>query len=188
MIKNYETTIGNLNGVVKLLESNFVEMENELCRSFREIDDLKAQLEVYTKSEVALKDVEQEVFKVKTVTEKTTAEEGKKRRLEHNKEVDEVIALRDEPPSKILKIIPAPRIIPPPGTPKPEAVTSPKSSPLKKKFLKRDRSRSPQPSVPTICPPTNTLAPIVPPTSTNNPIVVSAQRKKRKKDKEKKKT
>jgi len=189
MIKNYVTTIDNQKDLIEMLTSNHGLLEDMLVKKIHEVDDLKAKLEVYTKPEVALKSVEQEVFKVKTVTEKTTVEEGKKRRIEHNKEVDEIIALRDGPPSKILKLTPAPLIIPPPKAPKPanpEAVTSPKSSPPKKKFLKRDRSSSPPPPVQT-GPPTSTTVPIVPPVPTV-PTVVSAQRKKRKKDKEKKKT
>jgi len=186
MIKNYVTTIDNQNSLIEMLKSNHEMLEDQLYKKIQECYDLKAKLEAYTKPEVALKSVEQEVFRVKTVIEKTTTEEGKKRRIEHNKEVDEIIALRDGPPSKILKLTPAPPIIPPPKSPKPvnqEAVTSPKSSPPKKKFLKRDRSSSPPPPVQTLSPPTSTTVPIVPPT-----IVVSAQRKKRKKDKEKKKT
>jgi len=89
---------------------------------------LQAKLDVFTNPEVAVKDVEKEVFKVKSWYEKNTLEEGKKRKLEFNKEVDEIAVLRDAPPSKILKITPTQHPKPPsPGIPSREH-TSPKSS------------------------------------------------------------
>jgi len=149
----------------------------------QKIDDLQAKLDVFTNPEVAVKDVEKEVFKVKSWYEKNTLEEGKKRKLEFNKEVDEIAVLRDAPPSKILKITPTQRPKPPsPGIPSREH-TSPKSSMTpespKKIVLKRERSKSPpQPRVPAA----------FPPVSPNKPLVVNGQRKKRKKEKDKKKT
>jgi len=116
---------------------------------------------------------------------------GKKRKLDFNKEVDEIAVLRDAPPSKILKTNPTLRPKPPsPGIPKTnitktsrERSTSPKSSmppeSPKKIVLKRERSKSP------------TQAPVpanFPPVSPNKPFVVTRQRKKRKKEKDKKKT
>jgi len=47
----------------------------------RQFDDLQNKLEQFTKPEVAVKDVEKEVFKVKSWSEKNTLEEGKKKKV-----------------------------------------------------------------------------------------------------------
>jgi len=158
----------------------------------KECEDLQAKLDQFTKPVVAVKDVEKEIFKVKSWVEKSTTEEGKKRKLDFDKEVQDIVTLRDAPPSKICKVVPAPRLKPPsPGIPKTtskerkrERSTSPKSSmsPLipTKNVFKRERSCSPPPSVPLLKP--------QPPVSPNKPLVVTGQRKKRKKEKDKKKT
>jgi len=190
LINNYVNRIKELEERNNAWITEYEVLENMFFTQSRQFDDLQNKLEQFTKPEVAVKDVEKEVFKVKSWSEKNTLEEGKKRKLEFNKEVDEIAVLRDAPPSKILKSTPTLRPKPPsPGIPKTnitktsrERSTSPKSSmppeSPKKNVLKRERSNSPPQPV--------TAA--FPPVSPNKPFVVTGQRKKRKKEKDKKKT
>jgi len=134
-----------------------------------------------------VKDIEKEVFRVVPLTGERI-EIKKKRKLKADKEIDRLNQLRDDPPSKILKVTPtpAPRSVPPPPqvTPnknknkdKSERSTSPQPmtqvSNLFKK--KRERSTSPQPTI--------SHQPPVPLDSIHD----IGQRKKRKKEKDKKK-
>jgi len=184
-INDYEMRIKTLEEYVKCIDANYQNLEYEFLLKVRQNEDLQAKLDQFTKPEVAVKNVEKEIFKVKSWVEKDTIEEGKKRKLEYDKEIIDITALRETPPSKIFKVGPAPHLKPSPGIPKTnskgrkrERSTSPKPSKpleiLKKKPLKRERSKSPQPAVPASFPP--------------KPLKVIAQGKKRKKKKDEKKT
>jgi len=96
--------------------SNDIErLENEASVLLDRIAELEGQLYVYTKPEVAVKDIQDEIRKIKNKRNEIPAEakeHGKKRSEEFVNEIDNIIALRDAPPSKILKVAPAPRSIP----------------------------------------------------------------------------
>jgi len=183
-----------------------------------QINELQWKLDLITNPEVAVKDVEKEVFKVKSWNKKDTFEKEKKRKLDYDKEFDEIAVLRDAPPSKFPKITPALHPKPPssgsqPGSPKPPSLKSPKPpsprspkppspgspdpSPGSPKMnISKQRSTSPRPLELPEFQRKNVLKrerskspqPVLPPISPNKPLVVSGQRKKRKKEKEKKKT
>jgi len=179
-LKKYEDTIKANDILIKHLSGKQLEgfdvMEEHLYRKIVECDALKARIEEFTKPVVAMKNVVQEVFLVKPMSPNTSLEEGMKRKLDYDKECEEIVNLRDAPPNKILKISPVPRTIPLPN----------KSSPKpKKKLLKRERSKSPPvqpvPLAPSVF---ATLAPSNPVVS-GSPVVSSApSEKKRKKKKE----
>jgi len=161
-------------------------LENELIAEQNRVEELEGELVLYKKPEVAVKDIEKEVFRVVPLTGERI-ETKKKRKLKADQEIDRLNQLRDDPPSKILKVTPtpAPRSVPPPPqvTPnknknkdKSERSTSPQPmtqvSNLFKK--KRERSTSPQPTI--------SHQPPVPLDSIHD----IGQRKKRKKEKDKK--
>jgi len=175
-LKKYEDTI-------KTYSINFEAMEENFYKKAVECEELKARIELLTKPVVALKNVVQEVFLVKPMRPNTSLEEGLKRKLNYDKECEEIVNLRDAPPNKILKISPVPRTIPLPVTP-----NSPKSSPKpKKKLLKRERSKSPPVQPLSLAPSVFvTLAPSNPVVS-GSPVVSSVPSEKKRK-KEKKKT
>jgi len=177
LIKNFEIQIENYKNELKVATDIILNLEDDVSIRDSHIEELEGKLLIFTKPEVAVKDMQKEIFRVKPLDE--IGEEGKKRKLEYNKEVDEFTVLRDAPPSKILKVSPAPRSIPPPPGPKKtrEQSSSPQPS---TKVMKRERSASPQPS------PVAFL-----PGFLNQPLGVSTPmttRKKRKKGKIKKQT
>jgi len=175
LIKDFEKQIKSYKRELKVATDIICKLDDDVSNRDKHIEELEAKLFIYTKPDVAVKDVQDEIFRVKP--RNVIKEEGKKRRLEINKEVEELTVLRDAPPSKILKVSPAPRSIPPPpGKPKThqtektrERSTSPRPSSMEH-VLKRERSTSP------------TLVAFIP-GFLNRPLEVTAHRKKRKKRK-----
>jgi len=198
IIKKKEVIIEGLESDMRDAQDDISRLEDELGEQMKRVRELEGQLNFLLKPEVAVKDIQTEVFRVKSTyekrTETNTIEETKKRKLEHKKEIQEITILRDAPSEKILKVIPGPRSIPPlPVIPKKkvpkrsrERSTSPQptatspSTPNNTGFKKRERSTSPQPASIATLSPVNFINP--------NPQDGTGQWKKRKKDKDKKKT
>jgi len=130
--------------------NDIVRLENEVGVLLERIAELEGQLYIYTRPEVAVKDVEGEIRKIKNKRNEIPAEakeHGKKRSEEFFNEIDNIIALRDAPPSKILKVAPAPRSIP----------LLPVTS--KKGKKKRNRESSTKPSTESSVPESSTPSP-----------------------------
>jgi len=147
----YKSVIKQLENTVKEQEAKLAVQEDEIFDLTDRVQELELQLAPFVKPDVATKDLQAELFRIAPTAEK---EKMGKRKLDVNKEIGELEELRDAPPTKILKVGPAPRsILPPPGIPKKtpikksrERSTSPKILvPIKpkKSVLKRERSPSP---------------------------------------------
>jgi len=98
-----------------------------------------------------------------------------KRKIEYNKEIDEILFLRDAPPNKILKVAPvAKRSLPPP----------PVIPTTNKVIRKRERNTSPQPSRPVQDPLSNDSRPAISPQhSLDDTLKLTKKKKIKEKDK-----
>jgi len=134
----YKNKLSSLYAIIKRLEDEANSTQNELFDKTARIVELEKMLAPYTNPMVTLKNLEKEVFRVLPTIEKIAIEEGKKRKFDEEKEINEIILLRDAPASKILKVEPAPRSV----LPLPLPSTKPISTKIKKK---RARSTSPTP-------------------------------------------
>jgi len=114
---------------------------NENTSLTNKVETLEERERLRENPSVAVKDLEEEVYRVKTGDKRNTVEVNEKRKANFANEINTISALRDEPLGEILKTRPLPRqiilptpIIPPPGSPR-------------KGGKKRDRSSSTSPIV-----------------------------------------
>jgi len=135
IILGLSARIKELEDYAKRADSDIKRLENELFDEQKKKDELRAKLRVYENPNVAVKDLREEIFRVKTVSDQIDSEEMEKKKTEVNKESEGITTLRDASPSKILEVGPLSRSILPLGTSK----TS--------KGIKRGRSTSLKPVV-----------------------------------------
>jgi len=134
-ISELTTQIKELEKRVELVNNEAIKFEDIGDQRLYRIQELEAKLRAYEKP-VATKDLREEVFRVKTVTEQTISEESVKTIVEAPKEINIFSSLRDAPASKILEIGPPPRSI---------LQIVPLLTTENKKSKKRERSTSPKP-------------------------------------------
>jgi len=187
LVESLQNRVNELEVFYGNAQRDISRLENDLIAEQNRVEELEGELVLFQKPEVAVKDIEKEIFRVVPMTGERI-EIKNKRKLEADKEINELNQLRDDPPSKVLKVTPtpAPRSIPPPPqvTPKKnknkntsERSTSPQPMTQAANFFKkkRERSTSPQHAV--------SYQPPIPLDSIHD----FGQRKKRKKEKVKKK-
>jgi len=138
-VKEYEEFKKNAYANIKRLEDEIDTLSNENNSLTNKVETLEERERLRENPSVAVKDLEEEVYRVKTGDKRNTVEVNEKRKANFAKEINTISALRDEPPGEILKTQPLPRqiilptpIIPPPGSPR-------------KGGKKRDRSSSTSP-------------------------------------------
>jgi len=78
IIKDYEARIQQYEKFTKDAQADISRLETELFEQLELVSVLEGKLAIYTKPEVAVKDVQTEIFKVKSIMEKETAEMQKK--------------------------------------------------------------------------------------------------------------
>jgi len=100
-----------LEDYAKRADSDIKRLENELFDEQKKKDELRAKLRVYENPNVAVKDLREEIFRVKTVSDQIDSEEMEKKKTEVNKETEGITTLRDASPSKILEVGPLSRSI-----------------------------------------------------------------------------
>jgi len=159
----HKQKFNDLMKLIQSLEDEVQRLGSEETKKDARIVELERMLAPFTNPEVAVKNVEKVVYQVLPSIQ-NVKEDHKKRKMDRRSEINEMENLKHNPPSKILKIGPAPRTIqPPPGKPKKKLMNEPRgrsnspkpkpdqpiSSPsfLEKGFLKRDRSTSPLPQL-----------------------------------------
>jgi len=190
----YRNIISTLTTRVKELEKRVEDINDEAIRyedigdeRLKQIHNLEAKLRAYEKP-VATKDLREEIFRVKTLTEQIISEESTKVLVEAPKDINIISSLRDDPASKILEIGPPPRsILPLPVTykksKKRERSTSPKPEPrtIRAPILQKEKVNQPVPSAIPLSPhPFRTLA--YPPVTSTKKIKRKRKREKDEKD------
>jgi len=88
-------------------QNDITRLENDLIAEQIRVEELEGELILYKKPEVAVKNIEKEVFRVVPLTGERI-EIKNKRKLEADKEINRLNQLRDDPPSKVLKVTPTP--------------------------------------------------------------------------------
>jgi len=156
----YKTKIKQLEKQVKEYDLDIDRLLHENILLEDKCEELEGKLNLFTKPEVGIKDIQTEIFKVKPIVEKIALGNVEQIREKFNDDVNVIGVMKDSTPKEILKIAPVPprSILPPPAIPKKniknkkrERSTSPKPTPLppqdKMNLKKRDRSESPQPTI-----------------------------------------
>jgi len=180
-----KTRVLELEEFKKDAEDDIDRLENKVVTEITKVEELEALLRVYERPKVAVKDIREEIFRVKTA-EVQRLEAFKKTREDIIKDIDDIKILKDAPSSKILEIGPLPRSIPLLPTVKKkkrEHSSSPKSThprSIKKKNIQEKEHNSLQSTDPSP-PPSLTSIPITTPLSVPP---VKSKKRKRKKDTE----
>jgi len=131
LIVRLTTRIKELEAELTTFEEDLSKFEDEKLDQQQKIEDLEAKLRVYERPTVALKNLEEEVFRVKPLYDQMKNVVDKE---EKEKEIEVIATLRDVPPAVILEVSPTPRSILPPVSPQNKT----------EKVKKRERSTSPK--------------------------------------------
>jgi len=194
----YRNVIVGLNAHITCLKARITELEeyqsdidrleDELTTEISKVEDLEAKLRVYERPNVAVKDIQEEIFRVKTVNEQRL--EATKKTKDIVKEIDNIKELKDAPPSKILEIGPLPRSLPILQIPevkrkKRERSLSPKST--NSRLIRKKNSQEKEQNISQSIdpsPPPLTLTSVLATTPPAVPPLVKSKKRKRKKKEE----